>query len=189
MKGHSVLARLSGVLILVVLLMAAQGCTYLKYRVQDAAEMMDLGVTFSLKPGLALYADGVSVLPGGFGYVDGYFAGWGGGQLGVTRHHEFCWGVLVLGHERHAWGDFDKGDPSTYSEQWVGVLGLPVFPFVESRPHYMPSCIHYLHLGWVGLAANARYMEMIDFVLGWTTLDIGGDDGKTIGKWPWRSEH
>ena len=31
-------------------------------------------------------------------------------------------------------------------------------------------------------------MEMVDFVLGFTTLDIAGDDGKKLGTWPWRSE-
>ena len=186
MRRCSILRR-SGILLgLAVLLTAGQGCTYLQHRAEDFAEMMDIGITLSAKPGLAAYADGVSVLAGGFSYIDGYFLGWGGGQVGWTRHYEVCWGLLVLGHETQGWGEFDKSDPKTLSKQFVGALGLPVFPF-HSRPDYMPSCVHTLHVGFIGVIANARYMEMIDFVLGWTTLDIGGDDGKPIGKWPWKS--
>jgi hypothetical protein len=53
----------------------------------------------------------------------------------------------------------------------------------------MPSCIHYLHVGFIGAAANLRYMEVVDFVLGLTTLDLGGDDGTAIGRWPWRGDY
>jgi hypothetical protein len=34
---------------------------------------------------------------------------------------------------------------------------------------------------------NANYMEMFDFVLGFAGLDICGDDGNLVGKWPWQS--
>ncbi len=91
-------------------------CLYLTHRAQDSAEIVDIGFTASLKPGFALYGDGVSVLPLGISYVDGYFLGWGGGQIGATRHCEKCWGMLAIGHEKHAWGEFNKDDPSTYSE-------------------------------------------------------------------------
>jgi hypothetical protein len=40
------------------------------------------------------------------------------------------------------------------------------------------SCPHYLHLGWVGVVATPRYLQMLDFVAGWTTLDVGGDDNR-----------
>jgi len=31
-------------------------------------------------------------------------------------------------------------------------------------------------LGWVGVTANIRWLEIPDFFLGWTGLDISGDD-------------
>jgi hypothetical protein len=38
-------------------------------------------------------------------------------------------------------------------------------------------CPKVLHLGWVGVALNCHLPELADFFLGWTTLDIMGDDG------------
>ena len=44
--------------------------------------------------------------------------------------------------------------------------------------------MHYLHVGYVGLAGSARYMEMADFLLGWIGIDIAGDDGTKLGQSP-----
>jgi len=142
------------------------------------------GLTVSLWPGLAVYGDGVSVLPGGFGYVDGWFLGLGGNQIGFTRHYEKSVGLLIWGYEEVGWGDFDKADKDTLYRQYVGVAGILLPPY-RATPAYMPACVHYVHLLWVGAVANARYMEMIDFILGFTTLDIAGDDGHRFAKWPW----
>jgi hypothetical protein len=49
----------------------------------------------------------------------------------------------------------------------------------EGENHYRPMCIHYLHLGWLGVTANFRYYEMFDFVAGWFGFDPVGDDRKT----------
>ena len=46
----------------------------------------------------------------------------------------------------------------------------------------------YIHLGWFGLVINARYTEVLDFVVGFTTLDLAGDDGIPVGRWPWKRE-
>ena len=29
-------------------------------------------------------------------------------------------------------------------------------------------------------------MEMLDFMLGWATIDVAGDDGTKLSAWPWR---
>jgi len=47
--------------------------------------------------------------------------------------------------------------------------------------------MHYIHLGRFGLVLNIRYTEMLDFLLGWTTFDLAGDDGTKFGDWPWRT--
>ena len=42
----------------------------------------------------------------------------------------------------------------------------------------------------MGLVANVRFAEIADFLLGWTTFDLAGDDGKKPGEgdWPWRKD-
>ncbi|MHC5035057.1 MAG: hypothetical protein ACYTFZ_08480 [Planctomycetota bacterium] len=197
MSRGRIRARIFTLLALGVLFTASQGCSspgnvgiYLKHRAEDLLDTFDIGVTLSLWPGLAIYADAVSVAPGGIGYVDGWFVGLGGGQLGLTRHYEKSLGLLIWGYEEVGWGEFDKHDKDTLDRQFVGVAGILLPPY-KGRPAYMPSCIHYLHVLCVGAVANARYMEMIDFVLGWSTLDIAGDDGYKLSKWPWmrRPDH
>ena len=58
--------------------------------------------------------------------------------------------------------------------QIIGLIGLLQGP----RPNndYWVSCPHYLHIGWIGAVVTPRYSEMLDFIVGWTTLDISFDD-------------
>jgi hypothetical protein len=185
MGERNAVRRLGLVLALAVVFAAAQGCTYLKYRGQDFMEMADLGLTITKTPQIGLYANGVSIVCGGYSNIDGWFAGWGGGKFGVQRHYNYCWGMLLGGWEEIGWGDFDKNDPDTLYRQQQGIIGI-VQPPYDSNPAYVPACVHYLHLGWLGVVGNLRYMEMIDFLAGWATLDLSGDDGYEFGAWPGR---
>ena len=36
------------------------------------------------------------------------------------------------------------------------------------------------------MVGNLRYLEMLDLMLGFTTIDIAGDDGVKHGAWPWQ---
>jgi hypothetical protein len=184
MRTHRTVRHVGLVTALALTLFATQGCTYLKHRAQDAIDMVDIGLTVSIIPGFAAYADFASVAPGGFGYVNGWFLGWGGGQIGFTRHYERSLGILVWGYEEVGWGKFSTNNRQTLDRQFVGVAGI-VLPPWKATPAYFPACVHYLHLGWLGVVGNARYMEIVDFVLGWSTLDIAGDDGYKLSKWPW----
>jgi len=38
----------------------------------------------------------------------------------------------------------------------------------------------------VGFVGNLRYLEMLDFMLGFAAIDIAGDDGYTYSRWPWQ---
>ena len=38
----------------------------------------------------------------------------------------------------------------------------------------------------MGVVGNLRYLEMLDLMLGFTTIDIAGDDGVKHGAWPWK---
>ena len=165
-----------------IALLALPGCAnYLQHRADDALEMLDLGVTWSEKPGLAAYGDLASIAPGGFGYVDGYFAGIGGGQVGTTEHYEGSMGLLVWGYEEVGWAEHDKHVPGTLDRQHVGLIGVLREP-LNRRLAYAPASVGYLHLGYAGLAASLRHGEMADFLLGWFGIDIAGDDGTKLGQ-------
>lgn len=177
-RGLSTLAASLGC---ALVFLSLEGCTYLKYRGQDAMEVIDLGVTVSKKPGFALYYDFIPIIPIGVGYVDGYFVGLGGGKAGAMPHYEKSYGAILWGQEEVGFGDYVTDDPESLRFQRTGVIGLAQGPV--PGPDYMISCPHYLHLGWVGLVVSPRYLQIIDFLVGFTTLDICHDDGKERGSW------
>ena len=165
----------------VMALVGSTGCTYLAHRGQDALDMVDLGVTASAKPGFALYYNFVPVVPIGYGQVEGTFLGIGGGRAGVMPHHERSRGVVLWGEEEVAFGAYDPADPASFNAFRSGLVGLTQGPV--PGPDYTLSCPHYIHLGWIGVVVSPRYLQMLDFILGWTTLDIAYDDGLRYGRW------
>jgi len=172
------MAKLTAVL---VLLCSAQGCAYFHNRGQDFLDCMDIGLTFSAKPGIAAFYDFIPVVPIGYGYVDGYFVGIGQGQISLgARHFERSLGLILWGQEEVGFGlpDLDSLSIEERNEalnfQRSGLVGMIHGPF--PGPAYLISCPHYLHLGFIGAVASPRYLQMLDFVLGWTTLDICADD-------------
>ena len=175
MRKHAALAALAALALL------GTGCTYFQHRGEDALDMLDLGVTWSSKPGFALYYSFVPIVTIGYGNVDGGFAGLGGGRFGAVRHYEQSVGAILWGREEIGFDEFDIEDPETLNFQRLGLIGMAQGPF--PGPDYTLSCPHYLHLGWVGLAGTPRYLQMLDFLLGWTALDICCDDGRPRGKW------
>lgn len=186
---------------------AATGCTslgrrarsfphglglYVQDRWEDFTEIVDLGLTASLKGGYVLYANAGSLVPLGAGYLDGWFLGFGGGQfLGigharwfVTRYYFAGGGFGVWGYEEFAWDTFDKEDLSTLQCQDVGVaLFLPPC----GRPGPFPSFSSHLHAGYIGVMANVHVYETLDFLFGIFGFDFCGDDGVRLGKWPWQT--
>ncbi|HUT34889.1 MAG TPA: hypothetical protein VNE39_15475 [Planctomycetota bacterium] len=160
--------------------LAAQGCTYLRNRGRDAAEMFDLGLTFSKKPQFGLYMNCPVILPIGFGKVDGYYAGVGRGKVGVMEHHQRNAGALVWGYERNTWQGpakaGEKAGDKAVEDQPVGLLAIARGE--RGKQPYRVSCKHYFHLGWVGITANICWLEIPDFFLGWFLIDLSGDDVK-----------
>lgn len=172
-------------LILAGLLMGTQSCTYLSNRGHDAMDMMDLGLTVSKDPHFAFYYDFIPVLPIGYGKVEGTFAGLGGGQFtGGTPHYEESLGLILWGEEKLNFGispeELDAMSESERNDalnvQRSGLIGMAQGPFPGTD--YLISCPHYLHLGWIGGVLSPRYLQMADFVVGWTTLDICSDDDR-----------
>jgi hypothetical protein len=136
--------------------------------------MFDFGLTFTKTPQFSAYVNCPVIAPLGYGKVDGYFVGMGGGKVGAMKHHQESSGLLVWGREEVSWESFNAEQADTLSVQGVGVLGLAEGQ--EGEKTYTPACIHYLHLGWIGIAANVRWLEIPDFLTGFVLLDPMGDD-------------
>ena len=163
---------------LLALLASAQGCMFLGNRGRDAAQMFDVGFTFTKTPQFGIYANCPMVTPIGYSNIDGYYIGIGGGKLGVMTHTQKDTGLLLWGREQNSWGEADKDNPSSREDTKVGVLGMAQGMSEGEERVYKPACIHYLHVGWLGVTANFRYYEMFDFAVGWAGLDPARDDLK-----------
>jgi len=174
-----------GTLVLVTAAMLATmpGCGYLSNRSRDAAEMFDVGLTFSRKPQLGLYMNCPVIAPIGYGRVDGYYAGVAAGRVGAMKHTQRNAGLLLWGRENNTWADGGDGGGEEVEDQQVGVLGLAKERKSDVLP-YKPSCKHYFHLGWIGVTANVRWLEIPDFLLGWVGLDISRDDEPALSAAP-----
>ncbi|HPD17645.1 MAG TPA: hypothetical protein PLE19_22120 [Planctomycetota bacterium] len=168
------------------LLILSQGCTYLQHRAEDAVDMLDVGLTWSNEPGFALYSNTPILLPIGWSCVDGYVAGIGGGVAGMTSHYHHCTGLLLWGEEETAWHQYDVRKPATLNHQGVGPLAALIGPYGNAA--YVPAWTNYLHLGYVGVLFNMRYMDFIDFLLGWFGADLAQDDGRATHQWPWEEK-
>ncbi len=177
MRGPQKARRSAGILALLLACCASSGCTYLWHRTEDFAETFDLGFTFSAKPQFSLYGSFVSVISLGVSDFKGSFVGMGGGQVGIIRHQNECWGVGYYGEEKVRWGKRRYSHPQGLK----AILGSNRLP----GPAYCPACVHYVHLLFIGAVANARYGEMVDFVLGFAGIDIARDDGRRTGRRHW----
>ena len=189
---------------MIAVLMVTQGCaaldavgTYAVHRYEDLGEIADVGLTFTKTPQVGLYWNSLEIIVFGASDLDGYFLGWGGGQIGVTRMYARCWG-FGFGEEIIGWGP-ELGEPGEVDESrddilvkrrsgFVGILssiaGGDAGENFGQGPDYTPACVHFFpHIGYFGIVWNVRYTEIVDFMLGWVGLDICGDDGYTVGKW------
>jgi hypothetical protein len=161
------------------------GCAYLKNRGNDALDMFDLGITVSKKPGFALYMDKPPIMPMGFANVEGKLIGLGRSRFGVHDFREKGVGYFVGGSLQRGLDNYDVQDanaPARYDTGLLGYLkGTTAFQTdlskdEEGRPKTRATCPLTVHLGWVGFEWGCKFWDMLDFMLGWTTLDIGHDD-------------
>ncbi len=172
-SGRALLLK-SVVSVLLLTALGSLGCAYMARRGNDALDIVDVGVTASSEPGFALYAGLLNVLSLGYSDVDGTLVGIGGRHAGTVRMRQNARGLLLWGYEQLGYEEFDPADPESPPSWRVGVVGLALGP--APPPGQTVNCPKLLHLGWVGLTLNCRFGELADFLLGWTTLDIMGDD-------------
>lgn len=161
------------------------GCTYLTNRKNDAKDMFDLGITTSSKPGFAAYIDFFGLFPVGVTHVDGKLIGLGKNSWGTHDFREHGTGYFLGGKLQHGLDDFDAqnpDDPKRYDTGLIGYFNGTTFcqtnPNVGqgTHPKIRQTAPKTLHLGWVGIEWGCRFMDLFDFFLGWTTLDIAHDD-------------
>ena len=152
MRMRGLVVRRGGVLLLVLALAAMPSCSkrllnaggvcqaignYVTDRGTDMLDLVDVGLTFSSKPQVSLYANGVSLGGAGFGMLEGHFAGIGGGNVGWGPIYTANMGAMVWCYEELAFGDFDKYDQNTLNTQCTGIGGLLTGPW--DRPGWEPS--------------------------------------------------
>ena len=184
--------------LLLALMLSTQACTYLQNRADDAMDIIDIGLTFSAKPQLNLFVDApfVTAYPIGWGKVDCAFLGLGQGKFSAFAPAHFNnWGVVLYGLEEVTYeGTSDdfvnylNGDSREsrefYAESYTTGIGGIIEGIADGRyvkrpgraMKYIGTCPHYIHLGFVGIVADPRYWDMLDFLVGFTTLDLSQDD-------------
>lgn len=107
---------------------------YFVHRVNDLAQMGDLGVTWTSTPYGSVYACLLGLSSVGIGHVNGHFAGLGGGEIGVFPHYHKVCGLLLYTYEELGWNDFDIEKAETLYRWHNGPIGY--ICHIERRPAY-----------------------------------------------------
>ena len=148
---------------------------------------MDIGISVNDKwtPQFGLYFDFFNLTPIGFGHLDGKVLGIGNRQLGFMDYQNKSWGVLAYGHEKHGYGVFNSKDPEVVRPDQSDLTERPMFTVGgagafsgENRPPKLQfiECNRCIHIGWIGIQHTMRPAAILDFILGWTTFDLLGDN-------------
>jgi hypothetical protein len=182
----------------VAMALAPCGCQkYWRDRGNDYGDAMTVGITLSKKPQFAFYpVDYFNISPLGYSHLDARFSGLSGGKWQTLEFHDRTWGVLLWGSDHLQLGEFDPANPRLFAPSKLAELKAAGKEPPKRRPRYNKgavamgvqdnapppltflSCRRNLHLGWAGLHLAMNADEMLDFFLGFTTLDIKGDDGR-----------
>ena len=183
--------KLCMVLLLVCLIVCTSGCTYLQNRGNDLADVFDVGITITDKwqPDFRLYFS-FFILPIGYSHIDGKIIGLGNRHFGIHDFEADEYGLILTGSERYGtaeinpqdprqvWPLYDKNDPAAPKERpnyKTGILPLATKDEPRLWTKYF-ECNKGIHLGWIGVHVPCRPLDLIDFVIGFTTLDIMSDD-------------
>ena len=172
---------------LMIFAVVGSGCAYLQNRANDLMDPVQVGITVTdkLAPDAGLFIDFFSLVPTGFSSVDGKVLGIGNRQIGWLEYRDHSWGVVVWGSEKWGTGKFNPKDPHQARPNQANETDWPVFydgvvrlMRGENPPPLLQffMCDRILHVGWLGIHARLSPLDVVDFLLGWTTLDLMGDD-------------
>ena len=171
----------------------ANGCgsKYLRDRGNDALDMFDMGVLIppNPKPQLGYFLDFFTITPLLYADIEVKKIGVTNRQIGILHPLDFKfkkWGYIVEGREWEQHPEYNANDPhlarndqrhltepATYTTGIGGII---------SDKDIRPPWTQYFevdrmgYIGWLGVHTHFRPLDIIDFVLGWTTLDIMNDD-------------
>lgn len=180
-----------------LLVVGLAGCgPYWQDRGNDAKDMFEAGLTVSAKPGFAIYQDYFNYIPHGFSSVDGCFIGNANRKLGISKLKDHSWGYLTRGRHHLRVGELDPADHHQISPAYVEKLKAEGKPMPTENPGWdngvwgvkpdgpapwpsFISCRRNVHLGFIGVHLSMHPGDILDFLLGWTTVDIMKDDYHT----------
>ena len=169
---------LACVLLLAACRTSARG--YFSDRLEDTVDMVPFSVATG--PGFYVGARATAIAGTGIGWAKTHRAGWRRRKAWADHPAE-----LVTFRD---WREREKGvllawDRSSDPEPGAGNLGV-VVPAIDEdddfgyRPYVdLASALDAeleAHLFYVGLRIGASPVQIVDWLLGWTTLDILGDD-------------
>jgi hypothetical protein len=100
-----------------------------------------------------------------------------GRQTGSLAMRQDAYGLALWGQERFGYETFDPSNPQSPDAWKVGVLGLIQGP--KPPQSQKINCPKMFHVGWIGVTLNCKFCQIADLLLGLTTIDIMGDDGRT----------
>ena len=174
-------------LVLLSILVLTSGCTYMQKRGHDAMDIIDIGIALPKgpKPQFGLYFDFFNILPLGYSHVEAKQIGMANRQAGYMDLEHTSWGVIGWGKEKKGSGEFDAFDAHQVRADLAGIEARPAYNVGIPRmsvegdappPQQFFECDRIIYLGYIGIHATIRPFDILDFVLGWTTLDIMGDD-------------
>lgn len=179
MMRRTRVGRLAAVVLLGGTLAVSAGCgSYWTHRWQDTLDVMEFGVTQSDESQFALYFGTTHLFAIGQSSLRGTMYGLGNSQFGQHELVSDSWGWGFLGEDVYEVASGGATVPETDLAKYdTGILGL-----VFGRAAGLYKGLHspfVLHLGWGGLMANLKGAEAVDWLLGWTTLDLMRDDTGT----------
>ncbi len=188
--------------VVLVLLAAGSGCRYANARLRDAADC--IGASVTVGPGFAVDAQATWLARLGVGFIKGtryavYYGEpgrmttaslTGGGSplfcLEITNNEDEedkllnMWGAFwcvpqVVGPELDLYVANPFRNVYQYDrsgEDWLGTRRLCGNSFLDVG--------FSVHIGYFGVEFRLKLNELADFLLGFTTLDISGDDVRAL---------
>lgn len=168
-------------LVVAIVGFGGSGCSYIaNYAGNRGADFVDIWrAEATVGPGLDAHVQVTSLLGTAFGYSKQYGAMLHGRYTGLGSRDSG--GIIVMGSTKvdHDFmiPVYGRGDYDPPSRSWIAFLRWP--PFRPAlRPREWPRLLD-IEVGasaLVGLHFGFSPIELVDFLIGWTTIDICGDD-------------